>query len=157
MTITYDGYVANLSVDPDAGIIHGEVINTRHVLTFSCTDASQLHEAFKATIKDYRAWCLEEGVEPEKPYSGQVPLRMGGELHRLAATRAATEKMSLNAWLVRTVQCELGQRPAHLTHAEFESRLAKGVRDEMLRVVRQTVSHVSDDADLWSNQEDRLH
>ena len=33
-TMTYDGYVATIELDEDVGLFHGEVINTRDVLTF---------------------------------------------------------------------------------------------------------------------------
>ena len=33
-TMTYDGYVATIDLDEEAGLFHGEVINTRDVLTF---------------------------------------------------------------------------------------------------------------------------
>ena len=33
-TMTHDGYVASIELDEAAGVFHGEVINTRDVLTF---------------------------------------------------------------------------------------------------------------------------
>jgi predicted HicB family RNase H-like nuclease len=33
-TMTHDGYVATIDLDEEAGLFHGEVINTRDVLTF---------------------------------------------------------------------------------------------------------------------------
>src|SRR5215469_5724607 len=33
-TMTHDGYVAKVELDEDAGLFHGEVLNTRAVLTF---------------------------------------------------------------------------------------------------------------------------
>ncbi|HNU92863.1 MAG TPA: type II toxin-antitoxin system HicB family antitoxin, partial [Spirochaetota bacterium] len=39
-------------------------------------------------------WCKEEGVEPEKPYSGKFNLRISPELHREAAI--AFTKMNIS-------------------------------------------------------------
>jgi predicted HicB family RNase H-like nuclease len=33
-TMTHDGYVARVELDEDTGVFHGEVVNTRDVLTF---------------------------------------------------------------------------------------------------------------------------
>lgn len=135
MTMNHEGYIANLTIDEELGVIHGEVINTRHVITFSAEAVADLKNAFADSIADYKAWCKEDGVEPEKPYSGTMSLRVGPELHRAAAIRSSAEKVSLNAWIVRVIECELGHRPATLSHADLDKRVARGVRDEVVRVL----------------------
>lgn len=143
MTIlTHKGYIAEVSVDVDAGILHGEVTNARATLTFSAKTVDGLVPAFEDTIADYLDWCLERNVEPGKPYSGALTLRMDPALHRAAAERAATHKSSLNQWIIRNIECELGHRPVAISHAEIEKRLA-GVHEEVVRVLghRTVVGH----------------
>ena len=137
-TLTFEGYVASVEIDFDSGVMHGEVQNARDVLTFSASSVSDLKVAFADTIADYRAWCESEGAEPEKPYSGTLTLRLSMETHRLAAVRALQDNSSLNAWICRVVECELGQRPVVVSHAELERRMA-GWRDDVLKVVKSTV------------------
>jgi len=69
-TMTYDGYVARVELDEEAGLFHGEVINTRDVLTFQGRALDELKAAFADTLADYAEWCRERGKEPERPYSG---------------------------------------------------------------------------------------
>lgn len=157
-TLTFKGYVASVEIDFEQGVMHGEVINTRDVLTFSAKNVSDLQSEFEATINDYCEWCETEGAEPEKPYSGVMSLRMPILLHRLAAVRAAQDGVSLNAWLVKTVECELGRRSPELTHDEFEKRMA-GVREDVLKVVKQSVTYSSDPLEepVWSDLRPTSH
>ena len=156
MTMNYEGYIANLTIDEELGVIHGEVINTRHVITFSAESVAELKSAFAASIADYRAWCAEDGIDPEKPYSGTMSLRLGPELHRAAAIRSTSERVSLNSWLVRVVECELGHRPASVTHADLEKRVARGVQDEVVRVLSESTHIGHDPLPIgWSDLEDQ--
>ncbi len=98
-TLLQDGYIATLEIDEDAGIIHGRVINARAVLTFEACSADKLRSAFADTIADYKDWCKERGVEPEKPYSGTLSLRIEPELHRRVAEKAAQAGESINKFI----------------------------------------------------------
>jgi predicted HicB family RNase H-like nuclease len=68
----YKGYVGMVTFDDEAGIFHGEVINTRDVITFQGTCVEELRQAFIDSIDDYLAFCAERGEEPEKPFSGHL-------------------------------------------------------------------------------------
>jgi predicted HicB family RNase H-like nuclease len=106
----YKGYLGHIEFDDQAGIFHGEVMNTRDVITFQGASVSELRKAFRESIEDYLDFCRRRGEDPEKPFSGQFVTRVSPELHRrinLAATRAGK---SLNAWV--TEQLEKGMREA---------------------------------------------
>jgi predicted HicB family RNase H-like nuclease len=45
-------------------------------------------------VDDYIEWCLEEGVQPEKPYSGNFNVRLPPSLHRETAITAQKLKIS---------------------------------------------------------------
>jgi predicted HicB family RNase H-like nuclease len=103
-TMTHDGYVASVELDEEAGLFHGEVINTRDVLTFEGRTLEELRAAFADTIADYRDWCRERGKEPERPYSGHFTLRLTPELHRRIAAAAARRGKSVNAFVAETLE-----------------------------------------------------
>jgi predicted HicB family RNase H-like nuclease len=104
MTLTYDGYLATLEIDEEANVIHGRVVNARAVLTFEGETLSELRTAFADTIADYRDWCKERGVEPEKPYSGTLSLRIAPELHRRVAEKAAQSGESINQFIAERLE-----------------------------------------------------
>ena len=102
-TMHHEGYVATIELDEDAGLFHGEVINTGDVLTFQGRTFDDLRTAFAGTIADYVAWCRERGKEPERPYSGNFLLRLPPDLHRRIATAAARAGKSVNAYVAETL------------------------------------------------------
>jgi len=103
-TMTYDGYVANVELDEEAGPSHGEVINTQDVLTFQGRTLDDLRAAFADTIADYVDWCRDRGKEPERPYSGNSTVRVSPELHRRIAAAAARDGKSVNAFIASTLE-----------------------------------------------------
>lgn len=98
-TMTRDGYVAVVSLDEEAGLFHGEIVNTRDVLTFQGRSLDELREAFNDTLDDYAAWCAERGRTPERPYSGAVTLDLGPDLHRRLSVTAARLGITLDAFV----------------------------------------------------------
>jgi predicted HicB family RNase H-like nuclease len=102
----YKGYVGKVEFDDEAGIFHGEVINTRDVITFQGATVAQLKKAFRDSLEDYLAFCSERGEEPEKPFSGQFVTRVSPDLHRRINLAATLSGKSLNAWV--TEQLESG-------------------------------------------------
>ena len=90
----YKGYVGRVEVDDDAETFHGEVINTRDVITFEGTSVRELRSAFRASVEDYLSFCAERDEVHEKPCSGQFVTRITSDLHRrihVAATRGRQE------------------------------------------------------------------
>lgn len=103
-TMTHDSYVARVELDEEANLFHGEVVNTRDVLTFQGRTLDELRAAFAATIADYVDWCRERGKEPERPYSGNFTVRIPPELHRRIATAAARAGKSVNGFVTETLE-----------------------------------------------------
>jgi predicted HicB family RNase H-like nuclease len=104
----YKGYLATVEYDDEAGIFHGEVVNTRTVITFQGVSVDELHREMAASIEDYLAWCAERGKEPEKPYSGTLLVRATPTLHRAVAQAAALEHQSVNVWVTHTLENAVG-------------------------------------------------
>ncbi len=103
-TMTHEGYVATIELDEEARLFHGEVINTRDVLTFQGRTLDELKVAFGDTIADYIDWCRERGKEPQRPYSGNFTVRITPELHRRVATAAARSGKSVNTFVAETLE-----------------------------------------------------
>jgi len=93
----YMGYEGSISYDDDDEVFHGEVINTKDVITFQGRSVRELKKAFKDSIDDYLAFCAERGEKPEKPFSGNLVIRIDPELHKKLAIQARKKKKSLNA------------------------------------------------------------
>lgn len=95
----YKGYIGRVEYDDEAGILHGEVINVRDVITFQADNVSDLQKAFRESVEDYLEFCASEGEEPEKPFSGKFMIRLTPEQHRTISLAAKVSEKSLNAWV----------------------------------------------------------
>ena len=100
----YKGYHATVQFDYDAGVLHGRVLDTRDVIFFEGTSVDQLVKEFHFSIDDYLAVCAERGREPDKPFSGRIPLKVSSKLHRAATAAAKAEGKSLNAWAAEAIE-----------------------------------------------------
>ena len=105
--MNYKGYVGSVEYDDENRVFTGTVINTRTVITFHGSSVDELEREFRASVEDYLQWCREDGIEPEKPYSGKFNVRFSPELHRRAAIGAKRLGLSLNSFVERAVEDEL--------------------------------------------------
>lgn len=105
--LNYKGYIGHVEFDEEAEIFHGEVMNTRDVITFQGSTVNALKKAFRDSVDDYLAFCEERDEAPEKPFSGKFNLRLDPELHREAYVAAKATHMSLNSWVAETIRREV--------------------------------------------------
>lgn len=106
----YKGYIGKVEIDDEAGILYGEVINIRDVITFEGQSVEEVHKAFQESVDDYLAFCAERGESPEKPFSGKFVVRLPVELHREAYVQAKLSNKSLNGWVTEVLQTALRER-----------------------------------------------
>jgi predicted HicB family RNase H-like nuclease len=102
--LKYKGYTGHAIFDDEAGIFHGEVENTRDVITFQGRSVDELETAFRESIDDYLEWCAQRGKSPEKPFSGRVVVRMPPPLHRRLAAEASRQGKSLNSVVLEKLE-----------------------------------------------------
>ena len=102
----YNGYVATIEYDDSVDLLHGEVVNTGPypIVTFEAADVKELKHEFRVSIDDYLSWCEEDGVEPKKPFSGNILLRIDSKLHQRIAASAAESGMSVNSWVKEALE-----------------------------------------------------
>jgi predicted HicB family RNase H-like nuclease len=103
----YKGYVGKVEIDEEVGILYGEVINVRDVITFEGTTVEEVQQAFRESVDDYLEFCAQRGESPEKPFSGKFVVRLPAELHRKAYIQAKLKDKSLNSWVTEVLQSAL--------------------------------------------------
>jgi predicted HicB family RNase H-like nuclease len=105
--MTYKGYLAHIEYDDNAELFHGEVVNTRDVITFQGTAVKELKKAFVDSVEDYLAFCAERGEQPDRPFSGRFNLRLDPELHRELSIVAKKSGKSINEWVADAIRHHL--------------------------------------------------
>ena len=103
----YKGYIGKVEIDDEVGILYGEVINVRDVITFEGTSVEEIQQAFHESVDDYLEFCAQRGESPEKPFSGKFVVRLPAELHRKAYIQAKLKDKSLNSWITEVLQSVL--------------------------------------------------
>lgn len=94
----YKGYAARIEFDGDDEIFTGKIAGIRDVIGFHADTVSDLKAAFHEAVDDYVETCKKVGKEPQKPYSGNLMLRVDPEVHSRAAIAAELAGKSLNEW-----------------------------------------------------------
>src|SRR3990167_792635 len=94
----YEKYTARIEYDEESDLFHGRVIGIRDIIEFYGKTTEDLHREFKTSVEDYKAMCVEDGVDFEKPFTGKFTLRVNGEEHRQLVLAAALKHKSLNSW-----------------------------------------------------------
>lgn len=102
----YKGYVANVEFDDTVGRLAGWVVNSGPypIATFEATDVAGIRREFEQSIDEYLGSCMEDGVQPRKPFSGTLNLRLGSDLHQRAALCANALGVSLTSWIKQAVE-----------------------------------------------------
>jgi predicted HicB family RNase H-like nuclease len=106
----YLGYIGKVELDEEAGILHGEVINIRDVITFEGNSVQEIRQAFRESVDDYLEFCAQRNETPEKPFSGKFVVRLPVDLHRKAYIQARLANKSLNGWVADVLQTVLRDR-----------------------------------------------
>jgi predicted HicB family RNase H-like nuclease len=89
--VEYKGYrVGHLSIDAEAGVIHGRVLLDRDMVTFESDTGAGLVKEFRDSVDGYLASCADFGVAPEPPPSPKT----GSLKPKDAARRTVRELMA---------------------------------------------------------------
>ncbi len=99
-TMGYKGFMAAIEYDEELDGFMGTVLNVLSPITFYGQNPEELHREFANSVETWLEVCRERGIEPEKPYSGRMTIRLAPELHKSLALTAARSGKSLNTWVV---------------------------------------------------------
>lgn len=67
----YHGYIGQVKYDEEAEIFHGEVVNTRDVITFQGKNVLEIKQAFQDSVQDYLEYCAKLGQQPQVTRSAE--------------------------------------------------------------------------------------
>ena len=96
--MVYKGYAAKVEFDPDDVIFFGKIAGIRDGVGFHADNVKDLIQAFHEAVDDYIETCARVGKEPQKPYSGNLMLRVDPAVHSKVALAAELSGKSLNQW-----------------------------------------------------------
>lgn len=96
--MTYKGYSARIEYDDEDEIFFGRLAGIRDGVSFHADTVAELKAAFHEAVDDYIETCAKIGKSPQKPYSGNLMLRVDPAVHSKVALAAEIAGKSLNQW-----------------------------------------------------------
>ncbi|MBM3236453.1 type II toxin-antitoxin system HicB family antitoxin [Candidatus Poribacteria bacterium] len=101
-TMTYRGYATQIDYSDDDGCFIGHIAGINDVVGFHGESVAELRAAFEEAVDDYLETCEKLNRPPQKPYSGNLRLRIPPEVHVAIATAAEVSGKSINQWAADT-------------------------------------------------------
>ena len=103
-TMTYKGYAARIEYSDDDECFIGHIAAIRDVVGFHGESVGELRAAFEEAVDDYLEACEKLGRAPQKPYSGNLMLRIPPDVHAKIAMAAEISGKSINQWATTTFE-----------------------------------------------------
>jgi predicted HicB family RNase H-like nuclease len=107
--LEHKGYTGSVEFSDEDEVFFGKIVGIRDLVTFEADSVVKLKKAFRDAVEDYIATCKELGKDPDKEYKGSFNVRLKPKIHRLAAIKSATLKMSLNQFVEKVIEKEIAR------------------------------------------------
>ena len=98
-TMTYKGYIGSVAFSEKDNVFFGKIEGINGLVNFEGESVKELTDAFHEAVDDYLAYCEDEGIEPDKSYSGVLNVRLSPSIHRQIAMLARQAGQTLNAYI----------------------------------------------------------
>ena len=103
-TMTYKGYLGSVAYSDKDNVFFGKIEGINGLVNFEGESVRELQEAFHEAVDDYLAYCKDEGIEPEKSYTGLLSVRLSPKMHRKIAMLAKQAGISINGFIKKTLE-----------------------------------------------------
>lgn len=95
--LEYKGYKGSVEYSKADNCLLGKVLGmNKDLILYEGNTIDELRSDFEAGIDSYIAGCLADGVEPRKPYSGTLNIRISPEIHSKIAAIAQETGTTIN-------------------------------------------------------------
>lgn len=101
-TLKYKDYIGSVDYSAEDSVFYGKIEGIGDLVDYEGESVDELKSAFREAVDDYLVFCEDEGIVPQKSYSGKVDLDLTPDLQMNVANMAKKAGMSINAF-VRSV------------------------------------------------------
>lgn len=106
--IEYKGYTGVFEYDPTVELLTGHVVDIRDEIYFEGASIEEVRANMASVVDEYLRVCTERGEDPDRPFSGNLRVRLDSDLHRTVVREAAIAGTSLNRYIVEALRQRLG-------------------------------------------------
>jgi len=97
-TMTYKRYAARIEYSDEDECFVGHIAAIQDIVGFHGESVAILRESFEEAVDDYLETCEKLNRAPQKPYSGNLMLRIPPRTHAAVAAAAEVSGKSINQW-----------------------------------------------------------
>lgn len=98
--LKYKGYSGSVEFSAEDNCLFGKVQGLhKATILYEGNSVDELRKDFEEGVDSYLEGCKERGVQPEKPYSGKLIVRMSSELHSRIADAVANSGTTMNDFI----------------------------------------------------------
>ena len=106
----YKGYKGSVEYSEEDNCLCGKALGLKKTLiSYEGNTLDELKADFEAGIDSYLEGCRERGIQPDKPYSGTLNIRISSDIHSRIALLAENTGMSINAFIKESIESRLKQ------------------------------------------------
>ena len=106
--LEYKGYKGSVEYSKKDNCLFGKVQGmSKALILYEGQTLDELRKDFEEGIDSYIEGCKADGIEPAKPYSGKLNLRMSSELHSKVAAFVASTGITINDFINKAIKNEL--------------------------------------------------
>lgn len=106
--LEYKGYKGSVEYSKADNCLFGKVLGmNKDLILYEGNTLEELRCDFEAGIESYLAGCLADGIEPRKPYSGTLNIRISPEVHGKIAMLAQQAGITINAFIKEALDNQL--------------------------------------------------
>lgn len=106
--LEYKGYKGSVEYSKADNCLFGKVLGmSKDLILYEGNTIDELRADFEAGIESYLAGCAVDGVEPRKPYSGTLNIRIPAEIHSRIAMLAQEAGTTINGYIRLALENQL--------------------------------------------------
>jgi len=95
--LEYKGYSGTVEYSDADKVLFGKVLGIKGLISYEGDSLRNLQLDFEGAVDDYLEMCIDNNVEPQKPYKGSFNVRVSPELHRSLAMYSISHGQTLNS------------------------------------------------------------
>ncbi len=109
--LKYKGYTGSVEYSNEDSCLYGKVQGLKGTLiSYEGDTVDEIQRDFREAVDCYLESCKERGIEPQKPYSGRLVLRMSSDLHGRIAAAAAAAGTTINDFINKALMHEISSQ-----------------------------------------------
>jgi predicted HicB family RNase H-like nuclease len=100
----YKNYIARIEYDEEDRIFVGRLAGIDDIVAFHGTTVDELEAAYHESVDHYLEVSERTGRPAQKPYSGNLMLRISPDIHAAVATASQVHGKSINQWVAEVLE-----------------------------------------------------